>query len=118
MVEFSLVAISINAFMNDNEQMWISAGKKEEKLTEKLRIGSALRQGEVKPLSTATAPCGGLAPIFTLDDVMPPVDRCSICGWYFWWFRRDSLYVTPKASSTICHNIEIFHVLLSNLTLS
>ena len=28
-------------------------------------------------------------------------DRCSICGLYFWWFRRDSLHVTPQASSTI-----------------
>ena len=24
----------------------------------------------------------------------PPVDRCSICGFYFWWFRRDSLHFT------------------------
>ena len=31
----------------------------------------------------------------------PPADRCSICGLYFWWFRRDSLHVTPQASSTI-----------------
>ena len=31
----------------------------------------------------------------------PPADRCSICGLYFWWFRRDSLRVTPQASSTI-----------------
>ena len=51
MVEFSLIAISINTFMNDNERInAISAGKKENKLTEKLRIGSALRQGEVKTL--------------------------------------------------------------------
>ena len=35
-----------------------------------------------------------------------------------WWFRQDSLYVTPRASSTIRHNIEIFHVMLSNLMLS
>ena len=31
----------------------------------------------------------------------PPADRRSICGLYFWWFRRDSLRVTPQASSTI-----------------
>ena len=28
---------------------------------------------------------------------MPPADRCSICGLYFWWFRRDALAaVTTK----------------------
>ena len=48
----------------------------------------------------------------------PPVDRCSIWGWYFWWFRRDSPHVTLRASSTIRHNSEIFHVMLSNLMLS
>ena len=49
---------------------------------------------------------------------MPPADRFSICGLYFWWFRRDSLHVTPQASSTIRHNIEIFRVMLSNLMFS
>ena len=44
-----------------------------------------------------------------------PADRCSICGLYFWWFQRDSLHVTPQASSAIRHNIEIFRVILSNL---
>ena len=47
-----------------------------------------------------------------------PVDLCSICGLSFWWFRRDSLHVTPQASSTIRHNFEIFHVMLSNLMLT
>ena len=37
---------------------------------------------------------------------------------YFWWFPRDSLRVTPQASLTIRHNIEIFHVILSNLIFS
>ena len=46
----------------------------------------------------------------------PSADRCSIWGLYFWWFRRDCLHVTPYASSTIPHSIEIFHVVLSKLT--
>ena len=41
----------------------------------------------------------------------PPADRCSICGLYFWRFRRDSLHVTPHASSTIRYNIEVFRVM-------
>ena len=45
----------------------------------------------------------------------PPADHCSIGGLYFWWFRRESLHVTPQTSSTIRHNIEIFRVLLSNI---
>ena len=48
----------------------------------------------------------------------PPTDRCSICGLYFLWFRRDSFHVTPLASSTIRHTIEIFRVMLSNLMFS
>ena len=44
--------------------------------------------------------------------------RCSICSLYFLWFRRDSLHVASKSSSTIRHNIEIFHVMLSNLMFS
>ena len=44
--------------------------------------------------------------------------RCSICGLCFWWFRRDSFHVTPQASSTIRHTIEIFRVMLSNLMFS
>ena len=44
-----------------------------------------------------------------------PADHCSIGGLYFWWFRRDSLHVTPHTSSTIRHTIEIFRVLLSNI---
>ena len=34
------------------------------------------------------------------------------------WFRRDSLHATPQATSTIRPNIEIFHVMLSNLMFS
>ena len=40
----------------------------------------------------------------------------AVC--FFWWFRRDCLHVTPQASSTIRHNIKIFHVMLSNLMFS
>ena len=65
--------------------------------------------------NTATIRCDGFATVFTFDDVMPPADHYSICDLYFWWFRRDSLHVTPQASSTIRHNIEIFRVMLSNL---
>ena len=36
--------------------------------------------------------------------------RCAL-----WWFLQDSLHVSPQASATIRHNIEIFHVMLSNL---
>ena len=26
----------------------------------------------------------------------PSADRCTICGFVFWWFRRDSLHITPQ----------------------
>ena len=39
-------------------------------------------------------------------------------GFCFWWFRRDSPHVTPQTSSTIRHNIEIFHEMLSDLLFS
>ena len=48
----------------------------------------------------------------------PPADRRSLCSLYFWRFRRDNLHVTPQSSSTIRHNIEIFHVMLTNLVFS
>ena len=48
----------------------------------------------------------------------PLADRCSICGFYFWWFRQDSLHIMPQASSTIRYDIEIFRVMLSNLMCS
>ena len=69
-------------------------GKKAEKLTElALLYGKAKR----RPFNTATTPCDSFAAVFTFDDVMPPADRCSICGLYFWWFRRDALAaVTTK----------------------
>ena len=59
----------------------------------------ALLYGKAKwrLFNTATTPCDGFAAVFAFDDVMPPADRCSICGLYFWWFRRDALAaVTTK----------------------
>ena len=33
--------------------------------------------------------------VFTFDDVMPLADRGSICGSYFWWFRREPWRPSP-----------------------
>ena len=49
----------------------------------------------------ATTPCDGFATVLTFDDVMPPSKSLFYLRLYFWWFRRDSLHVTPQASSTI-----------------
>ena len=87
--------------------------KIEGKFTEKLRIGSALRQGKVKTLQHSDYTCNGFAPIFTFDDIMSP--SRSLFHLYFGGF---GLHITPQGSSTIRHNIEIFHVMLSNLMFS
>ena len=73
-------------------------GKKAEKLTElALLYGKAKR----RLFNTATTPCDSFAAVFTFDDVMPPADRCSVCGLYFCWFRRDSRsgVTTSRATS-------------------
>ena len=51
----------------------------------------------------------------------PPADRCSICGLYFWWFRRDSLHATSKLDDSSQHrniscnakqsNVQIEHLM-------
>ena len=33
----------------------------------------------------------------------PPKDRCSICGLYFWWFRRDSLHAISNLHDSSQH---------------
>ena len=44
-----------------------------------------------------------MVPIFTFDYNMPPADRFSICGLYFWWFRRDSSHATSKLDDSPQH---------------
>ena len=62
--------------------------EKKEKLTElTLLYGKA----KWRLFNAMNTPCDGFAAVFTFDDVMSPADRCSICGFCFWWFRRDSL---------------------------
>ena len=84
-VESSLVVILINTYMNDNNKCNIGRKKK----GETHRIGSALRQGEVRLLHHVT--------VFTFDDVMPLADHCSICSLHFWW--RDVKAISPKPTS-------------------
>ena len=87
-VEFSLLEYFNWRFHERQRINAISVGKKKGKLTE-----LALLYGKAKwrLFDTATTRCDGFAAVFAFDDVMPPADRCSICGLYFWWFRRDSL---------------------------
>ena len=66
----------------------ISVGEKKEKLT---ALALLYSKAKWRLFNAATTPCDGFAAVFTFDDVIPPADRCSICGLYFWWFRRDSL---------------------------
>ena len=71
-------------------------------------------------LNTATTPCDGFATVFTFDDVMPPSRSLSICGLYFWWFRRDSLHATSKLDDSPQHrniscNAKQFNVQIQRL---
>ena len=72
----------------------ISAGKRKK---EKLLYCKA----KWRLFMIATTPCDGFATVMTFDDVMPPSKSLFYFRLYFWWFRRDSLHVTPQASSTI-----------------
>ena len=77
----------------------ISAGKrKKEKLTE---LALLYCKAKWRLFVIATTPCDGFATVLTFDDVMPPSKSLFYLRLYFWWFRRDSLHVTPQASSTI-----------------
>ena len=77
----------------------ISAGKrKKEKLTE---LALLYCKAKWRLFMIATTPCDGFATVLTFDDVMPPSKSLFYLRLYFWWFRRDSLHVTPQASSTI-----------------
>ena len=77
----------------------ISAGKrKKEKLTE---LALLYCKAKWRLFVIATTPCDGFATVLTFDDVMPPSKSLFYLRLYFWWFLRDSLHVTPQASSTI-----------------
>ena len=74
-------------------------------------IGSALRQGEVKTLQHSDYTIWWFRGSLRIRWHHAP-QQIAVP---FAWFRRDSLHVTPQASSTIRPNIEIFRVMLSNL---
>ena len=77
----------------------ISAGKrKKEKLTE---LALLYCKAKWRLFMIATTPCDGFATVLTFDDVMSPSKSLFYLRLYFWWFWRDSLHVTPQASSTI-----------------
>ena len=93
--------------------------KIEEKFTEKLRIGSALRQGKVKTLQHSDYTCNGFAPIFTFDDVMSPSRSPFHLRFVFWWFR-PSHHATRKLDDSPQHrniscNVKQFNVQLELL---
>ena len=84
--------------MNDNEEMQYRQGKEKRRNLPNWLCFTARRS---RLFNKAATRCDGFATVFAFDDVVPPADRCSICALYFWWFRRDSLHVTPQSSSTI-----------------
>ena len=88
---------AIHELKRRNSPNWLcfTARRSEESLTQRLQHVMVSRQS-----SHSMTSCH-------------PADRCSICGLNFWWF-----HVTPQASSTIRHTIEIFRVMLSNLMFS
>ena len=93
--------------------------KIEEKFTEKLRIGSALRQGKVKTLQHSDYTCNGFASIFTFDDVMSPSRSLFHLRFVFWWFR-PSHHATRKLDDSPQHrniscNVKQFNVQLELL---
>ena len=93
-------------------------GKKEDKLARKLRIGFALRLSEVKTPQHSGNNMRWFRANFYIRWRHTPSRSLFYLRCALWWFRRDSLHVSPQASATIRHNIEIFHVMLSNLMFS
>ena len=87
-VEFSLLEYCNWRFHERQRINAISVGKKRGNLPNWLCFTANRNE---RLFDTATTRCDGFAAVFAFDDVMPPADRCSICGLYFWWFRRDSL---------------------------
>ena len=57
------------------------------------RIGSALRQGEVRLLHHVMDSSSHSM------TSRPPADRCSICGLHFWW--RNEKAIWPKPTSKL-----------------
>ena len=81
----------------------------------------ALLYGKAKwrLFNTASTPCDSFAPIFTLDDVMPPADRCSVCSFGGFgdiaFTSRTSKLDDSLQHRNILYNVKQFNVQLERL---
>ena len=106
-VESSLVVILINTYMNDNNKCNIGRKKK----GETHQIGSALRQGEVRLLHHVTVSRQSSHSMTSCSQQITVPFAVCIFGGVTWRPSRRN----QQASTTIRHNIEIFHVMRRNL---